>query len=105
MASQQIGVGGSSGTEVRELTPEEKEEDKKKRKRAFNAPKRIQKIEQIIENNEQKMAKIDGEMMEVGNDVGKLTDMSQEKEKLDAEVEELMEEWAELEMLLEELNE
>mmetsp|Transcript_13338 Transcript_13338/g.19986 ORF Transcript_13338/g.19986 Transcript_13338/m.19986 type:complete len:719 (+) Transcript_13338:78-2234(+) len=105
MASQQIGVGDSSGTEVRELTPEEKEEEKKKRKRAFNAPKRIQKIEQIIEKNEQKIAEIDDEMMKVGNDVGKLTDMSQKREKLSAEVEELMEEWAELEVLVEELNE
>jgi len=105
MASQQVGVDGLSlQEEERELTPEEKEEEKKKRKRAFNAPKRIQKIEQLINENEEKMVKIDAKMMEVGNDVGKLTDLSQDKEKLDMKVAELMEEWEELETLLEELS-
>jgi len=106
MASQQLlGADGLSQQEdARELTPEEKEEEKRKRKRAFNAPKRIQKIEQLIDENEKNMVQIDADMMEVGNDVGKLTDLSQEKEVLDMKVAELMEEWEELETLLEELR-
>lgn len=105
MASQGIGEDDESNeASVETLTPEEKDIFEKNRKRAFNAPKRIQKIEQMIEEAELKIAELDETMMEVGNDVGKLTDISSEKEKEEAKVAEMMTEWEELEMLLEEFQ-
>ncbi len=89
---------------VEELTPEQKLELKEKRRKAYNAPKQIAKIEKKIEEFEEKIAGIDDDMMEVGNDVGKLTDLSKEKEKLESKVAEMMQEWEDLEMLLEELS-
>ena len=86
--------------ETRELTPEEKEEQKRIRKQLFNAPKRVKKIEKMVENKEEKMATINEEMMNAGNDVGVLTDLSNEKTKLEEEVMVLMEEWEELEELI-----
>ena len=86
-----------------QLTPEEQEELKRKRKLAFNAPKRITKLEKEITDAEIRIAKIDDEMMEVGNDVGKLTDLSKLKEKEQAKIEKWEVEWEELEMLLIEL--
>jgi len=70
------------------------------RKRAYNAPKRISKIERLVEQKEEKIATIDEEMLANGSDVGKLVDLSKEKEALEAEVLELMEEWEELETLM-----
>ncbi len=89
---------------VEELTPEQKLELKEKRRKAHNAPKQIAKLEKKIEEFEDKIAGIDDEMMQVGNDVGKLTDLSKEKEKLESKVAEMMQEWEDIEMLLEELN-
>ena len=85
-------------------TKEKEELDPKLRKQAYNAPKRIAKIETLVEEAEEKIAAIDDEMMSVGNDVGKLVDMNNEKEKLEEKVMELMEEWEELETLLAEVE-
>ena len=70
------------------------------RKKAFNAPKRIEKLERLIEEAELKIAEIDDKMMAVGNDVGKLVDLNEEKERIAKCVEEYMEEWEDLEELL-----
>jgi len=88
----------------RELTPEEKEELKKKRKQAFNAPKRIQKLEQMITKSELKMGELDEAMLQVGSDVEKLTDLSKDKGAEEAKVAEMMAEWEELEALLAEVS-
>jgi len=77
-----------------------KEIDPKLRKLAYNAPKRIAKIETLVEQKEEKIAELATEMMEHGNDVGKLVDLTKEKEKLEEQVMELMEEWEQLEELL-----
>ena len=74
--------------------------DRKLQKQAFNAPKRIAKIEEWVLAKEAKISAIDNEMLSIGNDVGKLVDLSKEKEKLQSEVSKLMEEWEELEELL-----
>jgi hypothetical protein len=78
----------------------EKEVDAKVRKQAYNAPKRIAKIEDLVENKEAKIAKLDSEMLANGSDMGKLVDLNKEKEKLEEQVMELMEEWEELEEVL-----
>ena len=86
------------------MTPEEKEALKQKRKQAFNAPKRIKKLEKMIETSEMKIAELDEQMMEVGSDVGKLTDLSNDKQKEEANVAKYMEEWEDLEQLLAEIE-
>lgn len=99
----------SSGSTLQRSSMEANEEassntatkvDTKLRKQAFNAPKRISKIESLVEQKEEKMAKLDEEMLANGSDVGKLVDLSKEKEELEEQVMELMEEWEELEALL-----
>ena len=83
----------------------DKELDAKRRKMAFNAPKRISKIESLVEKKEEKIAVLDEDMLANGSDVGKLVDLSKEKEGLEEEVMELMEEWEELETLMGEMEE
>ena len=47
---------------------------------ALNAPRRIKKLESVIEELEIKISQLDDEKIEVGNDVGKSTDIIREKE-------------------------
>jgi hypothetical protein len=107
MSAQGGEVGGAKEEKevAKPLTPEEKEALKQKRKQAFNAPKRIKKLEKMIETSEMKIAELDEQMMQVGSDVGKLTDLSNDKQKEEANVAKYMEEWEELEELLAEIEE
>ena len=89
---------------VVELTDEQKEEQAKRRKMALNAPRRIKKLESVMEELEIKISHLDDEMMEVGNDVGKLTDINKEKERLQEKVDIAMSEWEELESALAEFG-
>jgi len=82
----------------------DKKLDAKRRKMAFNAPKRIAKIESLVEQKEEKMAALDEEMMANGSDVGKLVDLTNARNVLEEEVLELMEEWEELETLVAEME-
>lgn len=70
-------------------------------KRAHNAPKRIKKLEQMIQKSEMKITELEDQMMDVGNDVGKLTDISNEIEKEQKKVTEMFDEWDELELIVE----
>jgi len=83
-----------------EMTPEEKAAANKRRKDLMNAPKRIKRIEETIEKSNAKIAVLDEEMLEVGNDVGKLVELSEKKQKEEAYIEGLEAEWLELEELL-----
>lgn len=74
--------------------------DEKTRKLAYNAPKRISKIESLVEQKEDKIAQLEEKMLAIGNDVGKLVDLSKEKESLETDVAALMKEWEELEAIL-----
>ena len=89
---------------VVELTAEEKAEQDRKRKLAFNAPKRIKKIEELIEKAELKIMELDDKMMEVGNDVEKLMDITNQKTKEEDSVATLMEEWEMLEEVVAEMS-
>lgn len=70
------------------------------RKKLFNAPKRITKLESLIEKAEEDIASLDEEMLVNGSDVGLLVDLSKKKEELEAKVLEYMEEWEDLEQLV-----
>ena len=124
---------GAVPSGIIELTQEEKAEQERKRKLAFNAPKRIEKIEQLIEKAENKIAEYDEKMMEckyihkrklylvfllfiymynnshywilpVGNDMEKLMEMTQKKSKEEESVTKLMEEWESLEEIMAEMS-
>jgi len=101
-----VATGGSGGGEasVKQLTAEEKAELERKRKLAFNAPKRIKKIEALIEKAEEKVMEYEKEMIKVGNDVGKLMELTEKKTKEEKSIAKLMEEWEELEEVMTEMN-
>lgn len=99
--STQIGVGSSDEEGSSLPTANDTEEmDPAVRKKLYNAPKRIEKLESLIEGLEAKVAGLDDEMMTVGNDVGKLVDLQEAKEKLEASIAEYMDEWEDLEDLV-----
>ena len=77
-----------------------KELDPKLRKAAFNAPKRIKKLESMIAENETKILEIDDQMSQHGKDVEKLMEMTKQKQGLQDKIESYMKEWNELEDLL-----
>eukprot|EP00588_Corethron_pennatum_P004368 CAMPEP_0194286906 /NCGR_PEP_ID=MMETSP0169-20130528/33571_1 /TAXON_ID=218684 /ORGANISM="Corethron pennatum, Strain L29A3" /LENGTH=761 /DNA_ID=CAMNT_0039033451 /DNA_START=89 /DNA_END=2374 /DNA_ORIENTATION=- len=87
-----------------ELTPEEKQEQKRMRKLAFNAPKQIKKLRAGITKSELRIKELSEEMMSVGKDVEKLTDLSQLEEKEQAKVDKMTSELVELEQLLIEIS-
>jgi len=82
----------------------DKEVDEKRRKMAFNAPKRISKIETLVVSKEEQISQLDEEMLANGSNVGKLVDLSKTKEILDEQVVKLMEEWEELETVMAEVE-
>lgn len=99
--STQIGVGSSDAESCSESAGSEEEEiDPAVRKKLYNAPKRIEKLESLIDGLEAKVAGLDDEMMTVGNDMGKLVDLQEAKEKLEASIAEYMDEWEDLEDLV-----
>lgn len=98
-SDNEAGSSKSSATAV-----VDKEAQAQRRKMAYNAPKRIPKIESLVEEKEEKIAILDKEMLANGSDYGKLVDLSKEKEVLEEEVMALMEEWEELETLIAEME-
>ena len=82
----------------------DKEMDAATRKKAFNAPKRIRKIEELVDRKETELAALEEEMLENGSDVGKLLDLTKARNKLEMEISRLMEEWEELDVLLSQIQ-
>ena len=94
---RQANIQDPVSTEDGDMEPEV---DTATRKKAFNAPKRIRKIEEMIEQKEQQIVALDEEMLLNGRDVGRLVELTNKRNGLDNEVVTLMEEWEELEALL-----
>jgi len=92
----------NSKEDNQEMTQKQKEEDQKRRKKIYNAPKRISKLEGMIEKAETRIAQIEETMLEVATDVGKLLDLTKEKELEQNKIAMLMDEWEDLELLLSE---
>jgi ABC transporter C-terminal domain len=80
--------------------PAKKELDPKLRKMAFNAPKRIAKLEQLLAKAEARIAELDQKMLSNGSDVGMLVNLSKERSDLETKVESYMAEWAQLDEIL-----
>lgn len=94
------GAQSSNADNVDSSYDEAAKVDREQQRLAYNAPKRISKIETLIEAAELRIAKLDNEMLEHGSDVEKITDLYAKKEVEEATVAELMEEWESLEELL-----
>jgi ATPase subunit of ABC transporter with duplicated ATPase domains len=77
-----------------------KELDPKLRKAAYNAPKRIKKLEGMIAESEGQIAELDEWMLQNGKDVEKLLEWNQKKQKLQEKIDSYMLEWNELEDVL-----
>jgi polysaccharide pyruvyl transferase WcaK-like protein len=69
-------------------------------KQAYNAPKRIEKLEKLMEDLEVKVAAIDEEMLTNGSNVEKLMSLTHQREELQDKIDDYMREWEELEELL-----
>jgi hypothetical protein len=101
LSSEAVAEEEEDGEKINaKLEPPKKELDPAQRKQAFNAPKRIEKLGELIEKAEDKMASIDEDMLKHGADVGKLCDLQKIKDSLQLEVDNFMSEWEELEELL-----
>jgi hypothetical protein len=74
--------------------------DPKLRKAAFNAPKRIQKIEGMIAESEKKLLELDDVMSQNGKDIAMLMEINNKKLALQESIDSYMKEWNELEDLL-----
>jgi ABC transporter C-terminal domain len=70
------------------------------RKKLFNAPKRIAKLEQLVGKAEEEISATEEEMLATGTDVGSLVALTKKKEKLEAQIVGHMKEWEELESFL-----
>jgi ATP-binding cassette, subfamily F, member 3 len=70
------------------------------RKQAFNAPKRIAKLESWIQQTEAKIALLDDEMFKFGTNVDKLTELSRQRDEYETKILNWMEEWEQLESLM-----
>ena len=92
--------GASSSSSSSSGSARKPEVSKELRKQAYNAPKRIAKIEKLIEKEEEEIERIEAEMMTNGSDVGKLVDLTADKVKHEKNVQKLMLEWEELESVL-----
>lgn len=78
----------------------EQELDRKLQKQAYNAPKRIEKLEKLMEDLEVKVAAVDEEMLTNGSNMDKLMSLTQQREALQAKIDDYMQEWEELEEIL-----
>ena len=77
-----------------------KDIDPQIRKKLHNAPKRISKLEKLIEEMEEKIAELDKDMLMNGSDVGRLVDLQKERNGFQEKMDNYMMEWEELEELL-----
>jgi ATP-binding cassette subfamily F protein 3 len=102
VAGSTIGASKDSASSDHSATSEArtKELDPKLRKAAYNAPKRIQKLEGMIADSERQIAELDESMLEHSTDVDKLVEWNRKKEKLQEKIESYMAEWNELEDVL-----
>ncbi|KAJ8598248.1 hypothetical protein CTAYLR_005505 [Chrysophaeum taylorii] len=91
----------------REEEEEEEEEgprpakpgDAARRRRRYNAPKLIAKVEAKIQTVEADAAALDAEMVAAGADAGKLLDLAERRDALQLELDALYAEWEDLEAL------
>ncbi|WP_028784216.1 ATP-binding cassette domain-containing protein [Thalassobacillus devorans] len=77
---------------------------RQKRKLSYHEQKEFEGIEDKIANLEGKIEEVQISIAEAGSDLGKVQDLYKEQEILEAELEQAMERWEELSLLVEELE-
>ena len=70
------------------------------RKRRVNAPKRIAKLEGLIETKEARVGALDGDLVAAGADAARAAELYADRAAAQAQVDELYAEWEELSELL-----
>jgi ABC transporter C-terminal domain len=98
-------VESSPSSTTQTTPPMNKELDPKLRKAAYNAPKRIKKLEALIAESENKIAELEALMLGDGKNVDKLVDWNKQKQTLQGKIDSYMNEWTELENLLSQVAE
>lgn len=88
--------------EAKEAVSREKKE--KPRRLTYKEKLEFETIEQEISELEQRSEALEKDMAQTGSDYGKLAALTEEKEEVDAELEAKVERWAELNMLVEEIE-
>ncbi|MBM7551897.1 ABC-F family ATP-binding cassette domain-containing protein [Thalassobacillus pellis] len=78
---------------------------RRKRKLSYHEQKEWDGIEEKISNLEEKAEEIKDEIAEAGSDLGKVQELYQQQEKIEQELEQAMERWEELSLLVEEIEE
>lgn len=90
----------SDQTEALSAPIEVVEESAEQRRRRFNAPKLIAKLEAKIADKEALIAEIDEQMVEAGADAAKCLELAQRRDTLQPDLDAMYEEYAELDALL-----
>lgn len=78
--------------------------DKKARKFTFKEQKEFEEIDDVIARAEDSLKEINRQMEQVGQDVGRLQELYNDQQRLESELERLMDRWATLNEIWEEMN-
>jgi ABC-type multidrug transport system ATPase subunit len=99
---ESLGAAASKQNALEPTTssPRQSDLDPSTRKKLFNAPKRLLKLEQLVESSEQQIAAIDADMQLLWNDTAQLAELTNKRSKLERTTARYMKEWEELELLL-----
>jgi len=87
-------------------TPKEKSSHKKEKKKrlSYKEQQEWEQIEDVIAGLEQKKEQLEQEIADAGSDFGKVQELYKEQEEVDKKLEETMERWEELSLLVEEIE-
>jgi ATP-binding cassette subfamily F protein uup len=84
--------------------PQTREKKEKPRRLSYKEKLEFETIEQEISELEKRSEELEQEMAQAGSNYGKLQELTNEKQKIDAELEAKVERWAELSLLVEEIE-
>lgn len=87
-------------------TPKEKPSHKKEKKKrlSYKEQQEWEQIEDVIAGLEQRKEQLEQEIADAGSDFGKVQELYKEQEEVDQKLEETMERWEELSLLVEEIE-
>jgi len=86
--------------EINKDTNTENKEEEQLRRRRYNAPKLLAKLESQMQEQELKLAKHDKDLVDAGSDVAKCLQLAKERDALQADLDAMYAEYEELEELI-----
>jgi len=98
--SKRVAASTKQQEPPKKRTKEEYLEQKALSKKIMNAPKRIAKLQEMIEEKEGLVAQLEEDMIVSGADLPRLMELTSRVDKLKPEIQKLYEEWEELEELV-----